>query len=76
MVRTANALQGIEHKTIVLTGSMAPARFKSSDAAFNVGAATAAVQALPPGVYIVANGRIFDPTKIRKNREANRFEEI
>jgi L-asparaginase len=76
MVRTANALQGIEHKTIVLTGSMAPARFKSSDAAFNVGAAAAAVQALPPGVYIVANGRIFDPTKIRKNREANRFEEI
>ncbi len=76
MVRTANTLQGIEHKTIVLTGSMAPARFKSSDAAFNVGAAAAAVQALPPGVYIVANGRIFDPTKIRKNREANRFEEL
>lgn len=76
MVRTADKLQGIENKTIVLTGSMAPARFKSSDAAFNVGAAAAAVQALPPGVYIVANGRIFDPKKIRKNREANRFEEI
>jgi len=75
MIETALALRAIENKTIVLTGSMAPARFQLSDAAFNVGAAVAAVQVLAPGVYIVANGRIFNPENIRKNREMNRFEE-
>ena len=76
VVATARALRGIEHKTIILTGAMTPARFKSSDAAFNVGTAVAAVQLLPAGVYVVINGRILDPDKIRKNREKNRFEEI
>ena len=76
MVTTAEQLRGIENKTVVLTGSMSPARFKSSDAAFNAGAAVAAVQVLPSGVYVVVNGRIFDPGKIRKNRALNRFEEI
>jgi L-asparaginase len=33
-----------------------------------------AVQSLPPGVYIAMNGRIWDPAKVRKNVEANRFE--
>jgi L-asparaginase len=36
----------------------------------------AAVQVLPPGVYIAFNGRIYDPSKIRKNIDLNRFEEI
>jgi len=55
---------------------MQPARFKASDAAFNVGWAITAVQSLPPGVYIVMNGCVFDPEKVRKNRELNRFEAI
>ncbi len=75
MILTAKALSGIPRKTIVLTGSLQPARFRVTDAAFNVGCAVAAVQALPPGVYVAMNGRIFDPTRIRKNRSANRFEE-
>jgi len=58
----------------VLTGSMQPARFKASDAPFNVGCAITAVQSLPPGVYIVMNGCVFDPGKVRKNRDQNRFE--
>ena len=33
-----------------------------------------AVQSLPPGVYIAMNGRIWDPAKVRKNVDANRFE--
>lgn len=74
MVLTAQKLQGIPGKVVVLTGSMAPANFKSSDAAFNVGCAVAAVQALPPGVYIVMNGRIFDPKNVRKNLEKDWFE--
>ena len=74
MVETAKKLQIISDKVIVLTGSMQPARFKASDAVFNVGCAITAVQSLSPGVYIVMNGCIFNPEKVRKNRELNRFE--
>ena len=75
MVDTALALQGIADKTIVLTGALNPALFRGTDAVFNIGCAVAAVQCLPPGVYIAMNGRIWDPTKVRKNRSANRFEQ-
>ena len=76
MIQTARALDGIPGKTIVLTGSMQPARFRNTDAIFNIGAAMGAVQALPPGVYIVMNGRVFDPKRIRKNAAQQRFEEL
>ncbi len=74
MVETGRALAGIPGKTIVLTGSMQPARFRSTDAVFNIGSAIGVVQCLPPGVYITMNGRIFDPQRTRKNRERNCFE--
>ncbi len=74
MVQTARALAGMEGKVIVLTGSLNPALFRSSDAVFNVGTAVGAVQALAEGVYIAMNGRIWDPMRVRKNVEANRFE--
>jgi L-asparaginase len=74
MVRTANLLTGIEHKTIVLTGAMQPARLRVSDAAFNVGAAVVAVQTLPAGVYVVMNGCVFDPRTAHKNQRQQRFE--
>ena len=76
MVETARALKGIPDKTIVLTGSMQPARFRVTDAVFNIGSAIGAVQSLPTGVYIVMNGRVFDPSQTRKNRSENRFEMI
>jgi L-asparaginase len=76
MVDTAKALAGITGKVIVLTGALNPARFQGSDAVFNIGCAVAAVQTLPDGVYITMNGRVWDPAKVRKNRDANRFEEI
>lgn len=76
MAATARELLGIEDKTIVLTGSIAPAMAKASDATFNTGAAFVAVQILPPGVYIVMNGRVLNPLKVRKNRTLNRFDEI
>lgn len=75
MVDTARALTGIPGKTIVLTGSLHPARFKTTDAVFNVASAFTAAQTLPPGVYLAMNGRIFAPDRVRKNRERNRFEE-
>ena len=75
MVETARVLQPIPGKVIVLTGALNPARFQGSDAVFNIGCAVAAVQTLPDGVYITMNGRVWDPAKVRKNRDANRFEE-
>src|SRR5690606_931130 len=65
MADTARALLGIPGKTIVLTGSLSPARFQSSDAVFNIGCAIGAVQSLPPGVYVVMNGRVFAADKVR-----------
>ena len=59
MAHTARELQIIKDKTIVLVGSLSPARFKNSDAVFNIGFAVGAVQLLQPGVYIAMNGRIF-----------------
>ena len=74
MIETAKALCGIADKTVVLTGSMQPARFRMTDAIFNIGTAIGAVQSLAPGVYIAMNGLILDPARIRKNRQQNRFE--
>lgn len=74
MVDTGRALAGIPGKTIVLTGAMQPARFRSTDALFNVASAITAAQILPAGVYLAMNGRIFDPLTTRKNVAQNRFE--
>ena len=76
MVETAKVLASIPGKTIVLTGALNPARFRGSDAEFNIGTAVGAVQSLPAGVYIAMNGRIWDPAKVRKNVDANRFEAL
>ena len=76
MVETARVLEGIPHRTIVLTGALSPARFKSTDAVFNVGMAVAAVQVLAPGVYIAMNGEVFASGDVQKNVERNRFERI
>ncbi|WP_457554091.1 asparaginase domain-containing protein [Desulfobacula sp.] len=75
MIETAKVLGIVKNKVIVLTGAMEPAKFKSSDAIFNLGSAVAAVQTLPHGVYLVISGRIFKPDNVRKNRELKQFEE-
>ncbi|HEY5775072.1 MAG TPA: asparaginase domain-containing protein [Xanthomonadales bacterium] len=74
MVKTALILADIPDKTIVLTGALNPARFRDSDAVFNIGCAVGALQALPPGVWIAMNGCIWDPQTVQKNRQKNRFE--
>lgn len=76
MVETAKVLATIPGKTIVITGALNPARFRGSDAEFNIGTAVGAVQSLPAGVYIAMNGRIWDPAHVRKNVAANRFEAL
>lgn len=76
MAVTARALTGIADKVIVLTGSMQPARFRFSDAVYNIAAALTAVQLLPAGVYLAMNGRVFDADNVRKNVAENRFEKV
>lgn len=76
MVQTARHLLHITNKVIVFTGSLAPARFRKSDAAFNIGCAIGALQSLTPGIYIAMSGRIFPADRVRKNRKAGFFEEI
>ncbi|GEP41816.1 asparaginase domain-containing protein [Brevifollis gellanilyticus] len=76
MADTGRLLCDVPGKTIVLTGAMQPARFRSTDATFNIGMAIGAVSSLPPGVYLSMNGRLFDPRKVRKNRDKQCFEEV
>lgn len=59
--------------TIVLTGAMQPASMQNTDAAMNIGLALAAVQLLPPGIYICMNGRVFPAAATTKDRHAGRF---
>jgi len=76
MVETATVLKGLADKTIVLTGALNPARFRDSDAIFNIGCAVGAVQCLTPGVYIAMNGEVWNPDRVRKNARENRFESL
>ena len=76
MVKTTLVLADIPDKTIVLTGALNPARFRDSDAVFNIGCAIGALQAVSPGTWIAMNGCIWDPKKVRKNRDRNCFEAV
>ena len=76
MIETAKQLTVSEDRCVVLTGALAPAKFKTSDAEFNVGMAIGVLSALRGGVHLVMNGRVFDPFRCRKNRSESRFETI
>ena len=76
MVETGRRLREVAAKVIVMTGSMQPARFRTTDAIFNIASAIVAVQVLAPGVYIAMNGSVFEAHKVRKNRERRRFEPL
>ena len=73
MTETAKVLRGVEGKTMVLTGALAPARFNETDAPFNLGMAFAAAQIAPPGVYIAMNGTIFQADGVVKDKAQQRF---
>jgi len=74
MIETARLLQQVPGKRIVLTGAMQPASFRNSDAIFNVGMAIGAVQALQTdGVWLAMSGRLFDPLRVRKDRQRGVF---
>ncbi len=66
----------VEDKVVILVGAMIPYTFGSSDGMFNLGSALAFAQTLPPGVYVVMNGRCFTWDNVRKNRSSGVFEEM
>ena len=74
MPETASVLSDLKDRTIVITGALTPARFRTTDAVFNVGMAVATVQVAKPGVYISMSGQVFEAGAVRKNRAENRFE--
>lgn len=78
MAVTANYLSNAQlDKTVILTGAMIPYKFgSSSDGFFNLGAALAFAQVLPPGIYISMNGRYFSYDNVRKNKQTGFFEEL
>ena len=71
----ATRLAGVQSdKVVVLTGSMVPARFRVTDAVFNIGCAVGALYSQQPGVYVAMNGCVFDARHVVKNRKLKRFE--
>ncbi len=77
MVETAQLIGAMApDKTVVLTGAMIPVTVVNSDAQFNLGFAFSAVQALPPGVYIAMNGKIFTWDNVRKNTDMGEFQTL
>ena len=78
MVESAKAVMArrAAHQTVVFTGAMVPASLENSDALYNLGLATAAVQQSDPGVYIAMSGAVFAADSVRKNRDKGIFESI
>ncbi len=79
IVETATYLanEGVDGKTIMLTGAMIPYAFgTSSDGFFNLGSALAFAQVLSPGIYVAMNGRYYDWDNVRKNRTTGTFEAL
>ena len=73
MTDTAKALEGVQGKTIVLVGALAPARFGESDASFNLGMAFATAQIADPGIYISMSGSVFRADQVVKDRSKGAF---
>jgi L-asparaginase len=58
---------------VVLTGAMTPLGFERSDGLQNLTESLFAARVLPPGVWIVMHGQVFDVEHARKDRENARF---
>ena len=58
---------------VILTGAMTPLGFERSDGLQNLTESLFAARLLPPGVWIVMHGQVFDVDHARKDREQSRF---
>ncbi len=73
MVQTAQRLNSIDSKTIILTGAILPAIHVESDAMFNIGTAVGAIEFLGSGVFIAMNGKLFPWEKCIKSSKTVKF---
>lgn len=73
MIETAQYLSSVKNKTIILTGSFKPEKFKDTDADFNLGTAVGAVQNIPAGVYVAVNGVVYNCEKVMRDNETGQF---
>lgn len=75
MAEAGELLTGIPDKTIVLTGALKSQLIKDTDAEFNLGFAVAAVQTIPPGVYVAMSGRVYPWNECKKDMSTGQFVE-
>lgn len=73
MTKTAEILDTIKDKTIVITGSSKPDKFSGSDASFNVGCAIGALNCKEKGIFIAMNGIIYNWKDCHKEKETGQF---
>ncbi len=66
-------LSGLSPVPVILTGAMRPFEMKRSDALQNLTEALFAVDALDPGVYVVAHGRALRFPGIAKDHDLGTF---
>lgn len=57
----------INNKTIIITGSHTPEKFRDSDADFNIGVAIGGVQAAAAGVWVTMNGILLPWDKVARD---------
>lgn len=76
LVETAQFLESRTAKTVVLFGAMRPARFKDSDAIFNMGFALGVLRTSSPGVYVAMSAQVFRPSEVAKNRQGGVFQPV
>lgn len=74
LLETAESLSKIKNKTIILTGSFLPSKFKDSDADFNIGMAVSGIQTMSNGVFICINGLIANYTLFTRNLNTGKYE--
>ena len=73
MIQTGRYLREIHNKTIIITGSMKPERFKDTDASFNLGMAVGAIIHAVPGVHIAIQGTVSPIDSIMRDPQSGTF---
>lgn len=75
--RELEALMKDSDKVVILTGSMLPlSNGRKSDAYENLRFSIESIEKLPAGVHVVMHGKLFAPTRFKKNFVTQQFEEI
>lgn len=61
---------------VIFTGAMKPIGFEQSDALQNVTEAIFAAQIVQPGIYLSFHGRLYEGSRVLKNRQRVTFERV